>query len=121
MRIVLLNFVLSAVTIAGAFASTGIPEWRDSRVNQINRAPMHSNYFAYESEELARKGDKSASSNFLSINGLWRFSFVSHLWDRPDRFWEVGYHDKSWALFPVPGLWELNGYGQPIYVNYGSP
>ena len=121
MRIVLLNFVLSAVTIAGAFASTGVPEWRDSRVNQINRAPMHSNYFAYESEELARKGDKSASSNFLSINGLWRFSFVSHLWDRPDRFWEVGYHDKSWALFPVPGLWELNGYGQPIYVNYGFP
>ena len=31
----------------------------------------------------------------------------------------MGYDDSEWAEFPVPALFELNGYGEPIYKNIG--
>ena len=30
-------------------------EWQDPEINAVNRAPMHANYFAYESTEAAIK------------------------------------------------------------------
>lgn len=40
---------------------------------------------------------------------------------RPADFYRIGYDDKSWNDMQVPGLWALNGYGVPLYVNYGYP
>lgn len=51
-------------------------EWLDPEVNQVNRMPMHTYYFAYESEELAMKGDKWLSENIMSLNGIWKFNWV---------------------------------------------
>ena len=42
----------------------------------MNRAPMHANYFAYESYDAARTGVKEESDNFLSLNGMWKFNWV---------------------------------------------
>lgn len=80
---------------------------------------MHSHYFAYESEEAAREGIKENSSNYLSLNGTWRFNWVKDADDRPTDFWKRDFNDKGWGEIPVPGVWELHGYGDPIYVNIG--
>ena len=64
---------LSLLT-ASAFAQRN--EWQNPEVNQVNRAPMHTNYFAYESEENALNGDKTESENFMSLNGDWKFYWV---------------------------------------------
>jgi len=37
---------------------------------------------------------------------------------RPTDFYRMDYNDKGWAAMPVPGMWELNGYGNPLYVNW---
>lgn len=50
-------------------------EWQDPEINAVNRAPMHSNYFAYESTEAAIKGIKEKSSNFMTLNGTWKFNW----------------------------------------------
>ena len=34
-------------------------------------------------------------------------------------FYRVDNNDKGWGKMQVPGLWELNGFGDPIYVNIG--
>ena len=94
-------------------------EWKDPRINAVNRAPMHSNYFAYESADVAQKGIKENSVNFMSLNGNWKFFWVKDAESRPTDFWKVGFNDKGWNTLPVPGLWELHGYGNPIYVNIG--
>ena len=94
-------------------------EWKDPRTNAVNRAPMHSNYFAYESADVAQKGIKENSVNFMSLNGNWKFFWVKDAESRPTDFWKVGFNDKGWNTLPVPGLWELHGYGNPIYVNIG--
>lgn len=33
----------------------------------------------------------------------------------------MGYNDSAWDELKVPAVWELNGYGDPIYVNVGYP
>ncbi|MDR2914990.1 MAG: DUF4981 domain-containing protein [Tannerella sp.] len=94
-------------------------EWKDPKINQVNRAPMHTNYFAYESEELAKENIREKSENFLSINGTWRFFWVKDADARPVDFYKTNYDDNGWATMNVPGVWELNGYGVPLYVNNG--
>jgi beta-galactosidase len=96
-------------------------EWKDPEVNAVNRAPMHANYFAYESHEAARAGVKEKSDNFLSLNGIWKFNWVKNADQRPDDFYLLDYNDSAWNELKVPAVWELNGYGDPIYVNVGYP
>ena len=93
--------------------------WKDPEVNQINREPMHSAYFAYENAEQAAAACMESSSNYLTLNGTWNFNWVEHAWQRPATFYEVGLNDLGWDKMPVPGMWELNGFGDPIYVNVG--
>lgn len=94
-------------------------EWSDPVVNEINRLPMHSNYFAYETESLALKGVKENSTNFMTLNGLWKFNWVKNADMRSTDFIAINYNDKGWADMPVPGMWELNGFGDPVYVSGG--
>ena len=92
-------------------------EWQDPEINAVNRAPMHTNYFAYESIEAASKGLKEESSYFMTLNGTWKFNWVKDADQRPTDFWKPGFNDKAWDNMQVPAIWELNGYGDPIYVN----
>ena len=96
-------------------------EWKDPVVNEVNRSPMHTRYFAYQDEHSALKGCKEASQNFMSLNGIWKFLWVKDADKRPMNFYKISYDDKSWDNMQVPGLWALNGYGDPVYVNYGYP
>ena len=107
--------LLAAVALA---AGAKTPEWLDPEVNAVNRAPMHSSYFAFESVEDSN-GDKASSDNYVSLNGKWKFNWVADADKRPTDFWKVNYDDSSWGQINVPGMWELNGYGDPIYVNTG--
>ena len=53
----------------------------------------------------------------VSLHGLWKFDWVENAWDRPEDYYRTDYDDKGWGTIPVPGMWELNGYGDPVYVN----
>ena len=94
-------------------------EWKNPEINAVNRAPMHTNYFAYSSSEEAAKADKENSSNFMTLNGIWKFNWVKNADARPTDFYRTDYNDKGWGQMKVPGVWEMNGYGDPIYVNIG--
>ena len=106
-----------SLTTASAVAADNTPEWRNAAVNQQNREARRANFFAFESEDLARAGQKAASSRYLSMEGMWRFCFVKNHQDAPKDFFRVGYDDSAWEDFPVPGLFELNGHGDRIYKN----
>ena len=94
-------------------------EWQDPNINELNRAPMHTSFFAFENEAAAQKGAKNQSDNFMSLNGLWKFNWVKDADMRPADFWKCGFNDRGWDDISVPGVWELNGYGDPQYVNVG--
>ena len=91
--------------------------WNNPRVNADNRLDNVATYFAYESEQLAQQGKKESSTRFLSMEGNWKFNWARNANERPAGFYAPDYDDSKWGTMPVPGMWELNGYGDPIYVN----
>lgn len=94
-------------------------EWHDMQVNEVNRYPMHTSFFSYESLDKALQGNKIVSGNFLSLDGDWKFNWVPNADQRPQNFYKLDFNDSSWKTMKVPGNWELNGYGDPEYVNVG--
>lgn len=94
-------------------------EWRNPEINAVNRAPMHTNYFAFENADAAKKAIKEQSANYMTLNGIWKFNWVKDADSRPTDFWKTSFNDKGWDDLQVPAVWELNGYGDPIYVNVG--
>ena len=91
----------------------------DPYVTRVNTLAPRASFFAFESEALAQKGDKSLSRRYMSLEGMWNFHFARHHYDAPKGFQLPGYNDSDWVEFPVPGLFELNGYGDIIYKNIG--
>ena len=79
-------------------------EWHDLQVNEVNRYAVHTSF---------------PQANCLSLDGTWRFLWVEHANQRPTDFFRMDYDAKNWVDMPVPGVWELNGYGDPEYVNVG--
>ncbi|MBQ5378268.1 MAG: beta-galactosidase, partial [Prevotella sp.] len=59
------------------------------------------------------------SSNFVSLHGDWKFNWVENADQRPTNFYQTDLDDSSWKTMKVPGMWELNGFGDPEYVNAG--
>ena len=113
-----LLILLAAAPIMG-FAQKN--EWQDPGVNQVNRMETRTSFFGYENQEAALSGDKSQSKNYLSLKGEWKFKLAQTPNERPKNFFSESYDDKAWGSIPVPGMFELEGYGNPIYVNAGYP
>ena len=99
-------------------AADKTPVWKDPSVNQVNREPRRAHFFAFENIDKAR-GDKSASARYLSMEGTWKFCFVKDHQNAPKDFYALKYDDSKWVDFPVPGLFEINGYGDKTYKNMG--
>ena len=100
-------------------AAPTFTEWHDLQVNAINRFPLHSHFFAYENRNAALKGDMRGSSNYLSLCGAWKFRWVKNADERPTDFFSPTLDDSAWDTMQVPAMWELNGFGDPEYVNIG--
>ncbi|SMO51934.1 beta-galactosidase [Saccharicrinis carchari] len=113
------NFVLTVVSFLLSFWAVGqsFTEWHDPAINSINRAPMHASYFAYESSGKADEGIRENSENYMSLNGLWKFNWVRDANLRPHTFFTIDFDDNQWDKMEVPGIWEVNGYGEAVYVN----
>lgn len=118
MKVISRVSLLSVVLILFSLSSYA-QQWQDPEVNAINRREMHTNYFAFESKQKALEGCPKSSDNYMTLNGLWKFNWVRNAEQRPLDFWQSGYNDKGWEQINVPAMWELNGYGDPIYVNVG--
>ena len=93
--------------------------WHNVDVNQQNRAPRRAAFFAFENQDKAQAFEKKKSTNYLSMEGTWKFNFVKDYNKRPVNFFAANFDDSQWKDFPVPGLFELNGYGDATYKNIG--
>ena len=106
-------------------------EWHDLQVNAINRFPLHTNFFTYPADDWVSEKDgkivskdilhmnKTESKYFLSLDGTWKFYWVANADQRPTDFYKEDLDDSNWKTMNVPGNWEMNGFGDPEYVNNG--
>lgn len=111
---------MAAASIMACYAQRShTPYWLDPAANRIGTEVPRSDFFAYESANLAATGNKQTSARYLSLEGKWKFKFAKNHNDAPAKFYEKNFDDSNWEDFPVPGLFELNGHGDPTYKNVG--
>ena len=106
MRTILLSLSFAAFLCSEQSVSAQtFTEWQDPQVNQINRLPMHTTF--------------QSDCNKVSLHGNWKFYYQEDATAPLKDFYSSAVDDSKWASMPVPGMWELNGFGDPIYVNVG--
>ncbi|MEE2877109.1 MAG: sugar-binding domain-containing protein, partial [Candidatus Neomarinimicrobiota bacterium] len=96
-------------------------EWLTPTNISVNRLPARASFFPYETVAVALENDRERSSRYLSLNGTWRFHHAKNPNEAPHQFWEKELHDIEWSEITVPGSWELQGFGVPIYLDEEYP
>ena len=91
--------------------------WNDVSVCSVNKVAPRTNVIPYQDEKGIDNLGYRQSPYYQCINGNWKFHWVERPADKPEGFYEADYDVASWGEMPVPGNWELNGCGVPVYVN----
>ena len=117
-----LLFTLMALISFSVFAQNQenrYSEITNPKLVNINKLPPRSSFFSFTSAKDAKDASfESKGSNVLLLNGTWKFHFVKNFSERPMKdFYNMQYDDQSWNDIIVPGNWEVQGFGTPIYVN----
>lgn len=94
--------------------------WRNPDIIAQNRAPAHTPWGAYVSAELARTCDRTRSPRVRSLDGRYDFRLYRSP-DDVDEFYVSDDAPSDFASITVPGNWETQGFGEPIYTNYVYP
>jgi len=94
-----------SLTSLQAQTETEMNAWNDVNVYEINRLYPRVNVVPTE----------NGYSQLL--NGDWKFYWVDLPSKAPADFYKPDFDASAWGTIPVPGNWELNGYGTPIYIN----
>lgn len=96
-----------------------VPDWENPEIFAINKEDTRATSIPYPSENLAIEDIYSSSPYYQSLNGVWKFHWVPKVAEVPADFYKENYDISKWADMPVPGNWEFNGFGIPMYVNTG--
>ena len=116
----LLLLALFAATAASAKAPA--ERWLDPECFEVGRAPMRTSFIAFPTAaEAIPENDYTRSPFYRTLNGEWSFLRVDRPGAEPEGFFRSGHDDSSWGTMPVPGIWELNGCGDPVYTNKPYP
>ena len=83
--------------------------WNDLSVFQVNKMPPRTNVIPTPTDNYSR-----------CLNSDWRFNYVKSPEERIEGFYNTDFNSQNWALIPVPGNWELNGFDHPVYVNVAN-
>lgn len=96
-------------------------DWENPEVLHVNREPMHVPLGAYASESEAATCNRKISKYVRLLDGEWKFHLASGPLTVPEGFHEADYNVNGWDLITVPGNWEMQGYGSPMYTNIRYP
>ena len=104
---------LFAMTILSLSSVAQEHDWENPAVLGINKLPYHST--------LQLPSRQKECKEIVSLDGQWHFRWSPNPDERPMGFEAADYDVSRWDKIAVPGNWQTQGYGTPIYVNMGYP
>jgi beta-galactosidase len=96
-------------------------EWDDPAVLHVGTERPRATMTIYPTAEAARSFDRTTSPWYRSLNGTWKFRYSPAPAARPAGFERAAFDDSGWSDIRVPGNWEMQGFGMPIYSNSRYP
>ena len=100
--------------------------WEDETFFGENKENGHATYMPYSSTGKMKADERynlpwiePETAEYLSLNGTWSLNWVETVAERPgkDKFWGDDVDVSSWDKITVPSCLEMNGYGDPLYIN----
>ena len=88
-------------------------DWENPAVLGINKLPYHAT--------LQLPSREKECQEIVSLDGQWLFRWSRNPEERPKDFWREDYDVSQWDRITVPGNWQTQGYGTPIYININYP
>ena len=106
--IALLSALLLSMT-----AQAQVHDWENPAVLGINKLPYHAT--------LQLPSKQKECKEIISLDGQWLFHWSKDPESRPVGFEREDYDVGRWDKIAVPGNWQLQGFGKPIYTNTQYP
>jgi beta-galactosidase len=106
MLVALLTLVLEA-------SAQTTNDWENPHVLGINKLPYHAT--------LQLPSKEKECKEIVSLDGQWYFHWSRNPEERPADFYRENYDVSQWGKIAVPGNWQMQGYGTPIYININYP
>ena len=82
-------------------------------------------FFSFNTEKRSAAGfpidHVSGEKKIKSLNGIWKFRFLTSCNDVPAGYWKNDYDVSNFDDIAVPSEWQIKGYGTPIYTNITYP
>jgi len=88
-------------------------DWENPAVLGINKLPYHAT--------LQLPSKKKECKEIVSLDGEWKFLWSRNPEERPAEFYREDYDVSNWNKITVPGNWQMQGFGTPIYININYP
>lgn len=88
-------------------------DWENPHVFGINKLPYHAT--------LQLPSREAECKEIFSLNGQWSFHWSKDPDSRIMDFWQTDYDVTGWDKIAVPGNWQMQGIGLPIYTNIPYP
>lgn len=113
------KFILSILLISFSFvnAQNNLPYWQNINVVKVNKEYPRADFMTFDSQQDALNQKFEDSKYYKSLNGTWKFYFVDRYKDLPENITDSATDTSKWKDIKVPGNWEVQGFGTPIYVN----
>ncbi|UDQ98490.1 glycoside hydrolase family 2 TIM barrel-domain containing protein [Lentisphaerota bacterium WC36G] len=127
----LIKFLLCSVaTISSVFSASAETsrDWENSEIFGINKLNAHNPNILLPPAKSINKPTlfySRINNDFAEhgkyLNGVWKFNYAKSFDKRPLNFYQNDYDVSNWGNINVPGNWQLQGYGVPLYSNYKYP
>jgi Beta-galactosidase/beta-glucuronidase len=107
--------------MAGNTTAQGVqkPYWQDVQVVEVNKEYPRTSFMTFDSKSDALSEKFEGSKYYKSLNGTWKFYYVDGYRQLPENITHPSTSTAAWPDIQVPGNWEVQGFGTPIYTNHG--
>ena len=113
LRLLTVCFLLFPLVYTYAQEIHTINDWENPDMVGINKEHTHATFYL--------PSEKRNNPHIVSLNGTWKFKWSPDPTSRPVDFYKTDYSVSDWPSIIVPGNWEMQGFGIPIYVNINYP
>lgn len=96
-----------------------LPYWKNLEVLEVNKEYPRTSFMSFPSKQEALSTKFEKSDNYIPLNGIWKFYYVDGYKKLPEGITNPETTTANWSDITVPGNWEVQGFGTPIYVNHG--
>ena len=112
--------ILLALVLPALASAQSLPYWQDVNVTSVNADTQRPETVWYADRADALVKGFRESGNYVDLNGVWDFKYFDD-YREAERFFGYAQNDNgaatTWNKIQVPGNWEVQGFGVPIYVN----